>query len=74
MIRLSLAWLPVRISSLSSLWKVASLDFAALMDVGGNVLQAASKAVSRDIGKDPAETIEVRLVMAMSEVFYGFVA
>jgi len=32
----------------------------ALMDVGGNVLQAASKTVSKDQNNDPAAVIEVR--------------
>lgn len=32
----------------------------ALMGVGGNVLQAASKTVSKDKGNDPEAIIEVR--------------
>jgi hypothetical protein len=50
------------------------LDFAALMDVGGNVLQAASKAVSRDIENDPAAVIEVRMDRDMNGVLHGFPA
>ena len=46
--------------------------FSALMDVGGNVLQAASKAVSKDIKNDPAAEIEVRMKRIMTRVFDGF--
>ena len=74
MILLSLAWLPVRISSLSSRSMRASADFSALMDVGGNVLQAASKVVSRDIENDPAAVIEVRMNRDMNGVFHEFPA
>ncbi len=34
--------------------------FLALMDVGSNVLQAASKTVSKDKENDPGAIIEVR--------------
>jgi hypothetical protein len=34
--------------------------FSALMDVGSNVLQAASKTVSKDKESDPGAIIEVR--------------
>ncbi len=36
-----------------------SLDCLALMDIGGNVLQAASRTVSKDKENDPGTIIEV---------------
>ena len=49
------------------LWIVASIgtwmSCLALMHVGGNVVQAASRTVSKDIDNDPTAALEVRVEM-----------
>ena len=59
MIILLLVLLHVCIFDLYSLLKIFS--YLALMDVGGNVLQAASKTVSKDKENDPDTVIEVNI-------------
>lgn len=44
-------------------------EISALLDVGGNVLQAASKTVGKDINGDQSWIIEVNLIYSLMICF-----